>query len=71
MACNIINLNVCSLNDVRVYSREEPCVARAARILMDININTFTSFKYLSYPQCLIFQSSPVSWGAERAAEFK
>ena len=65
MACNIINLNVCSLNDVRVYSRE-PCVARAARILMDIN--TFTSFKYL---QCLIFQSSPVSWGAERAAEFK
>ena len=66
MACNIINLNVCSLNDVRVYSREEPCVARAARILMDIN--TFTSFKYL---QCLIFQSSLVSWGAGRAAEFK
>ena len=69
MVCSIINLNVCSVNDVRVYSREEPCVARAARILMDIN--TFTSFKYLSYPQCLIFQSSPVSWGVGRAAEYK
>ena len=48
--------------DVRVYTLE-PC---AARILMDIN--SFTSFKYL---QCLVFQSSPVSWGAGRAGEFK
>ena len=57
-----------ALNDVRVYTRE-PCLAAAARILMDIN--TFTSFKYLSYPQCLIFQLSLVSWGEGRAAEYK